>query len=118
MSIVFTATIESISTRSDKTFKIIIGTQESEEETWTELIKSRGQLVKVLISHENILPDVVSAVENASIVSGNQKTPSQKLRHVIYRLWQQEGRDGETSEDFYRNKITEIIEEIKLKLDH
>lgn len=116
MSIVFTATIESISTRSDKTFKIIIGTQESEEETWTELIKSRGQLVKVLISHENILPDVVSAVENASIVSGNQKTPSQKLRHVIYRLWQQVGTGD--SDTFYKEKMTEIIESIKLKLDH
>lgn len=118
MSLIFPSVVESISTRSDGSLKVILGTQEANDETGAGLIRMRGKYVKVLLSDENIIPDVVSAVEGASIIAGNQKTPSQKLRHVIYRLWQQEGRDGETSEDFYRNKITEIIEEIKLKLDH
>lgn len=116
MSIVFPSVVESISTRSDGSLKIILGTHEANDETGAGLIKLRGKYVKVLLSDENIVADVVSAVEGASLVAGNQKTPSQKLRHVIYRLWQQEG-EGDF-DTFYKNKMTEIIESIKIKLDH
>ncbi len=116
MSIIFIATIESISTRSDKTLKVILGTQETTDETAAGLINLRGQLVKVLFSDENIIQETIKAVEEASIVSGRAKTPSQKLRHVLYRLWQQEAA-SETFDEWYQNKMTSIIEEIKLKLD-
>lgn len=116
MSLIFPSVVESISTRSDGSLKVILGTQEANDETGAGLIRMRGKYVKVLLSDENIIPDVVSAVEGASIIAGNQKTPSQKLRHVIYRLWQQVGTGD--SDTFYKEKMTEIIESIKLKLDH
>lgn len=116
MSIIFPSIVESISTRSDGSLKVILGTQEANDETGAGLIRLRGKYVKVLLSDENIIPDVVSAVEGASLMAGHQKTPSQRLRHVIYRLWQQEGKGD--SDTFYKEKMNEIIESIKAKLDH
>lgn len=116
MSLIFPSIVESISTRSDGSLKVILGTQEANDETAAGLIRLRGKYVKVLLSEENIIPDVVSAVEGAALLAGHQKTPSQKLRHVIYRLWQQEGTGD--SDTFYKEKMNEIIESIKIKLDH
>lgn len=117
MSLIFAGIIESISTRSDGSLKVVIGTQEAGYETGAGLIKLRGEFVKILFSHENIIRDVAAKVEEASLMAGHQKTPSQKLRHVLYRLWQQEATDQKW-EDWYKEKMDAIIEKIKLKLDH
>ena len=45
-----------------------------------------------------------------------QKTPSQRLRAVLFVLWEQEGRKGEF-EDMYKNNMEKFINLIKAKLD-
>jgi hypothetical protein len=42
-------------------------------------------------------------------------TPSQRLRNVFYRLWEQEGKAGEFKE-FYRVKMETLVEHYKQKL--
>lgn len=44
------------------------------------------------------------------------KTPSQRLRGVMYVYWEQQGSKGKF-EDFYREKMENFIEIIKSKLD-
>lgn len=44
------------------------------------------------------------------------KTPSKRLRAVLFVLWKQQGATGDF-EDYYRNKMNLIIEQIKTKLD-
>jgi len=44
------------------------------------------------------------------------KTQSQRLRAVIFVLWEKEGKEG-TFDNFYRNYTEKIIDWIKLKLD-
>lgn len=43
------------------------------------------------------------------------KTPSQRLRSVIFVLWKQQGHDD--FEIYYRNIMEKIIDQIKNKLD-
>jgi hypothetical protein len=43
------------------------------------------------------------------------KTPSKRLRNVLYRLWEQEN-EGEFK-DFYKTKMEILIEHFKNKLD-
>ena len=46
----------------------------------------------------------------------NQKTASQRLRAVLFVLWQQQGASGDF-EVFYRERMEKLIDMIKAKLD-
>lgn len=58
---------------------------------------------------ESIIPD-----EKADAMLGN-KTQAQRLRGVIYRLWEQNGSKGDF-ESYYRVYTEKIIDQIKEKL--
>ena len=44
------------------------------------------------------------------------KTPSQRLRAVLFVWWEQKGKPGDF-EDFYRSKVETLIEIVKEKLE-
>ncbi len=46
----------------------------------------------------------------------DNKTPSKRLRSVLFILWKQEGSRG-TYENFYQEKMGKLIDMIKVKLD-
>lgn len=46
----------------------------------------------------------------------NQKTQAQRLRSVIYRLWEQNGKKGD-SETYYKTTLERVIEQFKEKLE-
>ena len=57
------------------------------------------------------LPDFVP-------VEKNEKTPSQRLRAVLFRLWEQEGKkDFKTSDDYYKYRMDQLIDHYKEKLN-
>lgn len=45
-----------------------------------------------------------------------QKTQAQRLRGVIYRLWEQNGKKGD-SEAYYRSVMESLIDQLKEKLE-
>src|SRR6476659_2913008 len=49
--------------------------------------------------------------------SDEDKTPSQRLRSVLYILFQQKGKPGENFEAFYRLNLEKAIERVKRLLD-
>jgi hypothetical protein len=53
--------------------------------------------------------------EKADSMTG-QKTQAQRLRGVIYRLWEQSGSKG-NSEDYYKSIMESLIEQLKERLD-
>ena len=53
--------------------------------------------------------------EKADSMTG-QKTQAQRLRGVIYRLWEQNGAKG-NSEDYYRSQMEVLIDFVKGKLE-
>lgn len=74
-----------------------------------EFVNQYGWLLFSANEHaENDLPD-----ENAPEIGF--KTPSQRLRAVLYILWKQQGL-GEYNH-FYLKKMEEIIEHFKTKID-
>jgi len=44
------------------------------------------------------------------------KTPSQRIRSVLYVYWQQQGSDGDFN-DFYRTQMEKFINVVKTKLE-
>jgi hypothetical protein len=47
---------------------------------------------------------------------GNNKTPSQRLRGVLYRKWEQSNEGYPDFKDFYKHKMEVLIEHFKSKL--
>lgn len=80
-----------------------------------QLVSFRG-LSKVLVNciiEPEVGSDSVLRVEGK--VDG--RSPSQRLRSVLYVLWEQSGRPDGDFEVYYRLKMNQVIEWIKGKLD-
>ena len=123
-SVVFEGGIDKVSTLADGS----LGTPELTHETMVNLfglIKKPGY---VLISTSVINQDQIDAVEKATTnAEFSEKTPSQRMRGVLYKLWektQPKTLNGDTGEMeyiefdlFYKRQMNKIIDHFKTKLD-
>lgn len=118
MKIVIDCTIEAISSRVDGTVNVKIGTQELDSSKAGELFALRGKYCKVLISDSNITELEQELVDAATIVTGKKmKTPSQRLRAVLYRRLEQTNEGDVTDfENYYALEMNKIIDHFKSKL--
>ena len=127
-SVVFEGGIDKVSTLADGSLRLYVGTPELSNETMVKifsLIKKQGY---VLISTNNINQDQIDAVEHSTAnTEFNEKTSSQRMRGVIYKLWEQM-QPKQTNVDtgsleyvdfdlFYKRKMNEIINHLKTKLN-
>lgn len=68
-----------------------------------------------LLFSANELKEADIPDEKADSMTG-QKTQAQRLRGVIYRLWEMNGRKGD-SEAYYRSVMEGLIEQLKERLE-
>jgi len=107
------AQIQSIRTLIDGGNKLEIITQELSADEMTKLFSLRKKTGYFLFK-ENLI-DVIEVPHQQADFNGNLKTPSMRIRNVLYVLWQQSGSQGDF-ETFYNNKMNNIIEKLKEKL--
>ena len=107
---------EGIRSLADGTLRVTIDTQELDEAAAGELFAKRRKagFLLFLENGEKVDPDSIDIPESAPEFRGD-KTPSQRLRGVLYRLWQQLGSKG-NFQDFYVGKMEEIANHFKAKL--
>ena len=118
MKIILESTLETISTRVDGTLKLTLSTQEIDSSKAGELFQLRGKFCKFLLSDSNITKLEEELVDSTALVGGKkQKTASQRLRAVLFRLNESNGGNEETFEQFYKSELERIIEHYKAKLD-
>lgn len=107
--------IENISTRKDKTVKIILGTQELSPSKAGELFTLLNSLAAVYISPKSVDQKEIDQVDKIDPEFGG-KTQSQRLRNTLFVLWQQQSEGYKDFETFYHAKTEQIIEHFKTKL--
>lgn len=113
MKLIFDGTLEGLSTRQDKTIKVVIGTQEMNDEQLAKLFHFRSKFIKVLFSDTAIDQKEVEAVNTLPIKDeSNSKSKSQRLRNTLYIQWQQLGSKGDFN-DFYAGQMESLIELVK-----
>jgi len=127
-SVVFEGGIDKVSTLADGSLRIYVGTPELANETMVNLFSLIKKPGYVLISANNINQDQIDAVEKATTnTEFSEKTPSQRLRGVLYKLWektQPKTMNGDTGEMeyvdfdlFYKRQMNKITDHFKTKLD-
>lgn len=117
MKLVFDSTFEGIATRVDGSLKITLSTQEMDAQQAGLLLTLRNKFVKVLLSDSNITALQEEAIDSTPIVDAGKKskTPSQRLRAVLYRLHEQEKPDVDF-DTYYSAKMNSLIDHFKTKL--
>jgi|TARA_R100000482_G_scaffold20280_2_gene5891 hypothetical protein len=126
-TIVFEGGVDNIRTLADNSLRVSLGTPELSPETVGNLYSILKQPGFVVLSTQPISQKQIDAVEAASIdMEFDTKTPAQRMRAVLYRLWEQtspkeKNEEGTTQyvefELFYKRKMNEIINHLKSKLD-
>lgn len=104
-----------IKTMSDKGVRVLIDTMELNPIQLADLFSFKGKAGWFIFTKE---PEKATEVEIPDWKEDfkGEKSPSQRLRAVLYRLWEQSGKSLEF-EVFYRAKIDGIIDKIKDKLE-
>jgi len=118
------ATISKVTTMNDRSLRLQVDTQELDPETATAIFSYYNKFGMFAFSEGKIDPKKVKVPAYAKIES-NDKTPSKRLRDVMFIIWNQFIKPlKETNpegymifDDFYRNKMEEIITHFKNKLD-
>lgn len=105
------AQVGTVSSRPDASVSLKIITAELRPSEAGILMGFHGKNAKVAIfPHEGECETVEVKTER------DQKTQAQRIRGVIYKLWQQEGSQV-AFEPYYQNRTEKIIEHLKKQLD-
>ncbi len=111
------ATISKIETMAHKSLKIIINTQENMREDDIFILMNMYERLGwfTFVVNQKIEPDDLLDLPDLKIET-DIKSPSQRFRAVLYRLWEKKGKNG-TFNNYYINCMEKLINMYKEKLD-
>jgi hypothetical protein len=116
--IILPAIIESIVTRKDRTWKVSFGTQEMSPDKAASLLTMNQQLCYLAIKPEHFSTEEEEAIDSLHAdLSDAGKTPSQRLRSVLFVNWQNDNQGFTTFAAYYAHNMERIIEHYKAKLE-
>lgn len=113
--------IENVSTRKDKTLKVVIETQEISPDKIAQLMTMWVNGYGIMcfkgeqFSHDE--QDLINSIKLSAEELG-AKTPSERLRNTLYVLFRENPKGFQTFDSFYLNHMEEIINMIKRRLDN
>lgn len=113
--LLLSAQIESVATRRDRTVKIVVGTQELSPEKAGQLMGYANQVVAVYVSPKEIVPQEVAKVDEIKS-EFSSKTPSMRLRGVLYVLWEHTPEGFKDFGAFYEHHMGKMIDHFKNKI--
>jgi len=111
----FPAIVDGVTKKKDGTLKLILGTPELSPNETAHIFELGNQQIWAAFDETALTVDDLDIPEITPEFESD-KTPSQRLRNVLYVYWEQQGKVGDFN-DFYRKKIESFIEHIKTKLD-
>ena len=109
--------VESVQTRRDNTLKIVLGAQELSPSKGAELLGLMNKLTAVYLSPKETISNAELSQVDQIDVELNGKTPSQRLRNVLYIAWQQSPEGYKEFAPYYQWRMEKIIEFYKSKLE-
>ena len=111
--------VESIATRQDSSVKIVLSTYELNTQSAVKLFDLRKTECLMYLSSDNITQEELNALDGFKLSSDHNdgKTPSQRLRGVLYVYWKQHKQTEIEFDIFYLRYMNNLIDKIKDKLE-
>jgi hypothetical protein len=115
--IVINAQLESFRSLKDRTIKLSFETQEPTPEQLQEIALNNQKEGYLIFSGSQLNESQIDAIDKSSSdLYDSQKTPSKRLRNVLYVWFEQDSKGFTTFEDFYHYQMNGLIDNIKQKL--
>lgn len=108
------STIEKIESRADRTWKLVIGTQELSEQAGIELIKLNGKLGHFVFSEQDIKQE---DIPTDPIVFKDDRTLDERLNAVLFKYHMDKTNDSKSFHIFKRTVYETLIERYKEKIN-
>jgi hypothetical protein len=109
--------IENITTRKDNSVKITLGTQELSPAKAGELFNLMNKLAMTYICPKDISQREIDQVEKLD-PEFDGKTQSQRIRNVLFKLYEQDREGYQTFDTYYKAKTEKYIEHLKAKINN
>lgn len=111
------AQIEAIASRKDKTIKLTIGTQELHPSQASELFALNQQFCYLALKPEYFTKEEMDSIEDLKTDLDSVKTPSQRLRGILFINYQQDSKGYKDFNTYYIAMMEKICEFYKSKID-
>lgn len=108
-------TVENIRTRKDRTVALTIGTQELTPEKAGEIFNLNGKFGFAYLTAEEIKTEDMEVIDSLE-PDMPTKSPSQRLRGVLYRMWEKNPEGYQDHNLHYLHYMEEIISKYKLRI--
>jgi hypothetical protein len=105
--------VTSVRTRNDGSLGLSINTPELQPAEMLAFFQLRGLECKLLLQPKATLPELAFVDVKGQF---DEKTPSQRMRSILYLLWKQKNEAIEF-EVFYRQKMDGMIQHLKDQLN-
>ena len=115
--ILISGIIEGLSTRKDKTCKLVIGTNELIPSQMSDLFNLNQQFCYLGLKKEPFIKDESDLIESLKADFDSLKTPSQRLRGILYRNFEQDDKGYRDFNTYYLSEMDRICEHYKQKLN-
>lgn len=106
--------ITKVTTMRDRSLRLQVDTQELKPDESAKVFELYDKFGFFLFKESDIKPEDLD-IPDVKPEFKSDKTPSQRLRGVIYRYFEQLNSDT-TFDDFYKKEMEKIIEHYKTKL--
>lgn len=108
---------ESYRPRKDKSFTLTFSTQELATATVVDIAQLHNRLGVLYFADKEVMDaEELTMLDDVELDIG-VKSPSQRLRNVLYILHQQLGGNKDTFKEFYAMQMERFINSIKNKLE-
>ena len=114
--ILLPATLDGYSPRKDGSFTLRFTTQE-QTPNGVAAIASYYSKYGYLMFKEQVTQEDNKLMDELDTEISEGKTPSQRLRGVLYVSWQQDNQGYKDFKDYYRTRMERIIDHLKNQLD-
>ena len=116
--LILTSILENITSRKDNTWKLVFGTNELSPDQVTEIAKALNKYLFLGIKTDEFKTAETEILD--SLESGyddHQKTQSQRIRAVLFKLYSQNNEGFTSFETYYYSKTEKFIEHLKSKIE-
>jgi hypothetical protein len=107
--------VENITTRKDRSVKITLGTQELSPSKAGEVFNLMNSLTMTYISQKEVNQKEIDQVDKLD-PELEGKTQSQRIRNVLYLLFEQDNEGFQSFDTYYKSKTEKYIDHLKTKI--
>lgn len=112
--ILIPSNLDTISTLKDGTIKLVFETQELTPDKVGELFACRNKLGYLAFKPETFEKDQIDLIESLKTIDIDEgKSPSKRMRGVLFRLWQQDNKGYTDPNMYYQFRMNDLIDMLK-----